>query len=272
VKGKGKGAGGGGGGGKGKGGKGGGGGKSTVSYSKGNASKGKGKGGKKGYVIYSVSPDGVWTEVQDESWQSNDASVDVGDSAAWHFDDGSTGQTTWTEEHIDAMWMNALNISSVVTESLYLGRESAGVNSSVEQPLLMCSVGKKLYILVDSGASLSACPIGMLRGKSVPSRYQGQKFSTADGGLIDANKGLQALFSVRSIKAGTAKPMSINFQFEECSVNKIILSVHEMVERGHVCILRAERPKIVLADGSVLPLMRSAGSFYLVADQSSTEE
>jgi len=278
---KGGGKGGGGGGGKGKGKDGGtkgkgGGGKGDAKNGKGYSKGGKAGAGKsKGYVVYTVNADGSWSEAWPETTINEVATDD-----AWTFDESTT---TWTNDdgwhndvydnNVDAMWLNPLSLSSssslsvdavdVTTSSHYLGKESRVVND-----LIVCTIGSKIYILVDSGASLSACPAGLLKGRQVQSKYLGQSFSTADGGKIEAEAGIESLLNVRSISVnGTVEQKGLGIRFEVCKVNKPILSVDELVSQGHEVLFKSVRPKITLRDGTILPLLRSNGSFYLVADQ-----
>jgi hypothetical protein len=130
--------------------------------------------------------------------------------------------------------------------------------------MAMTSSGQ-LLILLDSGATLSACPPNTFNGKLSASRYRGQEFGTAaDNASIKADQELDAILHVRDVRGNL---FSIETNWQVCNVSKPLLSVAELSLNGHTPIFHAQFPRVELASGDILPLRRIGKSFFMVIDR-----
>jgi hypothetical protein len=134
--------------------------------------------------------------------------------------------------------------------------------------LLAISTGGQILILLDSGATLSACPPNTFVGRLSDSRYRGQEFGTAaDNASIKADKEMDAILHVRCVRGNM---FSIQTNWQICNVAKPLLSVAELSLNGHTPIFHAQFPRVELASGDILPLRRIGKAFYLVVDRDSS--
>jgi len=134
--------------------------------------------------------------------------------------------------------------------------------------LMAISTGGQILILLDSGATLSACPPNTFVGRLSNSRYRGQVFGTAsDNASIEADKEMETVLQVRCIR-GNVFPIKTTWQI--CSVSKPLLSVAELALNGHTAVFHAQFPRVELASGDILPLKRLGKSFFMVVDRDSS--
>jgi hypothetical protein len=131
--------------------------------------------------------------------------------------------------------------------------------------LMAISTGGQILILLDSGATLSACPPNTFVGRLSDSRYRGQEFGTAaDHASIKADKEMDAILHVRCVRGNL---FSIKTNWQICDVSKPLLSVAELSLNGHTPIFHAQFPRVELASGDILPLRRIGKAFYMVVDR-----
>ena len=129
-----------------------------------------------------------------------------------------------------------------------------------EFDLMSFSHGETTLILVDTGASISASPGSVFQGRERISSFFGRSFGTAGVSSIPAEKELTTVLHASNHEGGV-NPLSITFQI--CGVSRPILSVREINVSGHSATIELQYPRIVLKDGSILPLVRKCRSFFL---------
>ena len=118
---------------------------------------------------------------------------------------------------------------------------------------------KCIEVMVDSGASESVVPPGLLNAKIVQGQAakEGVKYTAADGGEID-NLGEQ------ETGAYTEEGYEVGLKMQVADVNKPLLSVAQLVERGNEVRFHKKGGEIVNGrTGSVVRLAKKRGVYIL---------
>jgi hypothetical protein len=119
----------------------------------------------------------------------------------------------------------------------------------------------KVWFMVDSGCGKSASPSSLAPNVEVrPSAAsrRGTEFTTANGARIKAQ-------GEKSVKVELLSGLPCSLRFEICEISKPLLSVADLNDKKVGVWFGPDDAALYLADGSVQPLERHGGTFWLCA-------
>ena len=160
------------------------------------------------------------------------------------------------DKYTDVSEKIALSSAQGVFNSLNLLTEAVPEYSeimNVEQEMVWCQVP----CAVDSGASGNVSPpniFGVISPKAVP---QKAKYFGADGSPID-NKGQMTINAI--LNEGTP----INTEFDIADITRPLLSVNQIVDKGHQVVFGKRHSYIQLAGSNYKVGLRPEGKLYML--------